>query len=67
MAISLQYNWATRFIKAGHCCSMPVQVGRSILAGCYSSTSKARGYVYDLLHEMHCSAPAKVETYVDDM
>eukprot|EP00969_Alexandrium_andersonii_P088197 3889494-Alexandrium_andersonii.AAC.1 len=46
---------------------MPVRVGRSILAGCYSSTSKARGYVYDLLHEMRCSIPARVEAYVDDM
>eukprot|EP00969_Alexandrium_andersonii_P255906 11312848-Alexandrium_andersonii.AAC.1 len=67
MAISLQYHWATRFIKAGQCCSMPVQVGESVLAGCYSSTFKARAYVYDLIHGMHCSVPARVETYVDDM
>ena len=43
MALSLQYHWACRFLQAGDSCSMPVQVTRNILAGRFTSTSKAMG------------------------
>ena len=48
LCLHVQMHVAGRVILNDKCCSEVVHITRSILAGCTSSNSMARGYVYDL-------------------
>ena len=73
LAITMQMHWAPRVLTTRACTSEVVQVGRSVLAGCFSSTSVARGYVLPIVERMHFDLPYKAHTrlrlgvHVDDI
>ena len=48
LCLHVQMHVAGRVILNDKCCSEVVHITRSILAGCTSSNSMARGYMYDL-------------------
>ena len=48
--------------------SSPVlQVGRSILQGCFSSVSMTKGYVYNIIEHLHYQLTTPIQVYIDDV
>eukprot|EP00974_Lingulodinium_polyedra_P077676 7520320-Lingulodinium_polyedra.AAC.1 len=61
-------HWAPRAIVGDGIMSVPVVVGRSILAGSGSSNDVARAYLHKLLHDLHYAIPrCKLGSRVDDI
>lgn len=66
--LHLMVHWAPRVIQHRGVASRIIAVTRSILAGCTSSGTIAKGYLYKMCEAMHNKLPmVKLSTYVDDL
>ena len=68
LALHYLCHTACRVIKDAVGFSGVVCVTRSVLAGCTSSNSMARGYLYEVCERIHSSVPAALPgSFVDDI
>jgi ribonuclease HI len=68
LLLHLQVHWAVRIVIHRGVVSNLMVVSRSILAGCTSSNSIARGYLYHICERLHWQFPAiRLGTFVDDI
>ena len=68
LALIIFQHVAPRVIQHASACSFPVQVFRSILAGCAHSVALTRGMLRDDVEDLIYMNPGcTVNTYVDDI
>ena len=68
LLLHLQAHWGPRLIQYRGIVSEYLLVSRSILAGCTSSNSLSRGYLYHVCERMHYQLPrVQLRTFVDDI
>ena len=67
LALGLDMHMAPRVIQLEGCCSDPIDVVRSILAGCGLSIPFTRAYLRTALQEVASASSADQTVYVDDV
>ena len=68
LALTAMIHWSPRWIRHCNALSSGMNVTTSIVAGCPTANALARGYIYDLMRELHDTFPAQmIRTFVDDL